>query len=129
MQNIEVNTQTIAIAALVVGAVIVYVAAHYFLVTRPRRRRIAGEEAELAARELAIIVEDVRLTAGGIVAAVLLVVTILYSFVTYEAATTVFQQIASGVSLIAGCIVWGLGVALGRRRTYRVLRSEHRQPM
>jgi hypothetical protein len=36
----------------------------------------------------------------------------------YGKATTIFQQIEVGVSLIAGSIPFGLGVAIARRRTY-----------
>lgn len=91
-----------------------------------RRRRKREEEME--ARELATIVEEVRITPGGVICFILLVITVIATAFSYISAATVFQQIASGVSLIAGCILWGLGVALGQRRTYRIYRSEKREP-
>jgi hypothetical protein len=56
----------------------------------------------------------------------LLILTVLGTVFAYPQATTGFQQIEAGVSFIGGCILFGLGAALGRSRTYRVYRSEQR---
>jgi hypothetical protein len=48
------------------------------------------------------------------------------SSISYLMVTTVFQQIEVSVSMISGLILFGLGAALGRRRTYRIYRSENR---
>ena len=88
-----------------------------------RRRAIE----DLAARELAIITEDIRATGGGALSFLLLLVAIFVSVVSYNTATTVFQQIEAGVGFIGSAIIFGLGIALGRRRTYTVYRSPNRQ--
>jgi hypothetical protein len=51
----------------------------------------------------------------------LLILTVIATVFAYSQATTVFQQIEAGVSLIGGCILFGLGTALGRSRTYRFI--------
>lgn len=78
--------------------------------------------------ELAIITENIRMTAWGLLCVIMLIVMIVGSLVAYAHATTVFQQIEAGVSLIAGVLLFGLGVALGRRRSYTIYRSQQREP-
>lgn len=73
---------------------------------------------------IATIEEEVRLTAWGAISLILLILTVIGSLIISTGATTVFQQIEVGVSLISGLLLFGLGVALGRRRTYRVVRAE-----
>ncbi len=72
---------------------------------------------------IATIEEEVRLTAWGVISLILLILSVIGSLMVSAGATTVFQQIEAGVSLISGLLLFGLGVALGRRRTYRVVRS------
>lgn len=90
--------------------------------------RRAEMEDDLAAREMATIVEDVRTTGFGGVCIVLLLLTVAVTTFSYLSAATVFQQIASGVSLIGGGVLFGAGAVMGRTRTYRVYRSVHRVP-
>jgi hypothetical protein len=92
------------------------------LLARPLMRR-RQENAVLARQETAVIVEQVRSTVGGAISAFFLLLTWVASIVVYAASNTVFQQIEAGVALVAGTILCGLGVALGRRRTYRIYKS------
>jgi hypothetical protein len=84
-------------------------------------------EAALAAREPAVIVRDTQVTSGGVICFTLLILTVASTIFAYSRAITVFQQIEADVSLISGSsILFGLGVALGRKRTFRIYPSEHR---
>ena len=113
------------VAAL--GALIFIIGFIVWAIISSRKRE--EREAALAVRELAIIVEHVTMTGGGAICVILLLLTLAGSFFSLIAATTVFQQIEAGVFLLAGCVLFGLGIALGHKRTYRVYRSEHRDPM
>lgn len=75
------------------------------------------------ATEIATIEEDVRLTGWGVFSLMLLILSVAFTAFAGMAAKTVFQQIEAGVSMIASLLLFGLGVALGRRRTYRIYRS------
>lgn len=91
------------------------------------KRRRAREQA-LQAREMAVMEEEVNSTTEGKISFALLALSVLGSITIFAAAKTVFQEIEAGVMLIAGSILFGLGVALGRTRTYRIYRSEYREP-
>jgi hypothetical protein len=56
----------------------------------------------------------------------LLGLTLLAGFASFSSAANVIQQIVIGVGMLAGLGLFGLGAALGRKRTYRIYRSEHR---
>lgn len=90
-----------------------------------RRRREQFDA--LKQREFAVMVEEVNSTGWGAFCIMMLVLTVLASVFGYNVAKTVFQQIEAGVTLIAGLILFGLGAALGRRRSYRLYRSEQSQ--
>lgn len=112
----------------VIGLVIIAVGiAVVFFILRERIVLRQQREAALAARELAVIVENTQVTSGGVICFALLILTIASTIFAYSKATTVFQQIEASVSLISGSILFSLGVALGRKRTYRIYRSEHRR--
>lgn len=121
----ELNNQTIIGLIAVAAAAIVLALTGYNMVRTVRRERRAIDQQR--ARELAVMVEEVSMTAGGVLCLLLLIGTVLLSVGGYAAAKTVFQQIEAGVSLMSGCIIFGLGVALGRRRTFRIYRSEQRE--
>jgi hypothetical protein len=112
------------LALVVVGVFIAIVGIWFALGVAAQKR--SERMAALQDRELAVIVERVEVTVGGSLCTLLLIVTIIGTIFAYSKATTVFQQIEAGVSLIGGCILFGLGTALGRSRTYRIYRSERR---
>lgn len=125
MDQLLQNPQSALALVLTAGAVaIVLIGLAVNAAMMIRRRREA--ERALQARELAVMVEDVRITGGGAICWVALAITVFGAIAGYNAAKTVFQQIEAGVSLIAGVMLFGLGAALGRRRTYRIYRSEQR---
>jgi hypothetical protein len=118
-------------AATVAGISIVLIILVWFIGSKAlaTKMRIVKEQEKPRAvemRELAVMVEHVESTAVGNICGVLLVITLFFSMFGYSVATTIFQQIEAGVSLMAGVLLFGLGVVLGRKRTYRIYRSEHR---
>jgi hypothetical protein len=80
-------------------------------------------------RELAVMVEQVRMTALGVISAGLLFLTVIGTAFLYVEAKTVFQQMLAGEALVCGLLLFGLGTALGRKRTYHIYRSQHREPL
>lgn len=124
----NLSPDQVKIVELGSGPVLLLLAALIGLAIWKERRRRVRQRA-LEARELAVIIEEVATTGGGNISFAMLVLTVLGSIAVFGGAKTVFQEIAAGVLLIAGAILFGLGVALGRTRTYRIYRSEHRDPL
>ncbi|MBR1280351.1 hypothetical protein [Bradyrhizobium sp. AUGA SZCCT0283] len=118
------QNQTLVLALVGIGVVIVIIGLWFAWATASRHR--SERKAILRDREMAVIAERVETTGGGRLCILLLVLTVIGTVIAYSQATTVFQQIQAGVSFIGGCILFGLGAALGRSRTYRVYRSEQR---
>jgi nucleoside permease NupC len=114
------SDRLIGYAIVLVLAVLIAAALYY------QRRRRRDETDELISRELAVITERIDTTAGGAISGLLLTLSVIAALFEYGAATTVFQQITAGVTLIGGMALFGLGVAMGRRRTYTIYRSQHR---
>jgi hypothetical protein len=71
----------------------------------------------------AIIREEIEITGWGWLSRVLLVLAVIVSAVTMADARNILQQIYAGVGFLGSAIVFGLGIALGRKRTYRVYRK------
>jgi hypothetical protein len=96
-----------------------------------QRRVLEKREAEamrLAESEIATIVERSELTGWGALWTVVFVIAAIVSFAGGTAATTVFQQIAAGVSWIGTLILFGLAFTTCRRRTYTIYRSGGYEP-
>jgi putative copper export protein len=73
-------------------------------------------------RTIASIEESIAFTGGGVIALVLLILSVaLFSFAII-ADTSAIRQAAYGTMLIGSVVLFGLFVALGRRRTYTVYR-------
>jgi hypothetical protein len=104
---------------IVIPCVILY--RRLYAIPREQRRAEA-----LAARELANIIEEVKPTPGGTVCMGMVVLTAFGSFVMFVASNTIFQQIEAGVLWIGGTIMFGIGAALGQRRSYTIYRSTNR---
>lgn len=88
-----------------------------------------GRRDEMRARELAEMVEEVRLTWVGALCPVLLVIVAFVAAAGYARAVTILQQIEAGIAFLGAAVILGLGVAVGRRRTYRIYRSDQREPL
>lgn len=73
--------------------------------------------------ELATIRETIVLTSGGGLALVLMVLHNILIVVTFFTARTVLQETVMLLGWIGGNLLLGLGVALGRRRTYTAYRG------
>jgi hypothetical protein len=112
-------------SGLIIVAVVIVLVALILNARREMLRRRAKLEA-LRARELAVMVEEVEATGFGMVCQALLGLTLLAGFASFSSAANVIQQIVIGVGMLAGLGLFGLGAALGRKRTYRIYRSEQR---
>jgi hypothetical protein len=110
----------ILMAVLAIGLLIV------FIVVERRDKALKATQAKQIQNPSprfavsARIEEDVATTPGGNICGFFLVVTILVSAVIFGVAETVFGQIEAGLFLIAGTLLFGLGIVLGRKRTYVV---------
>lgn len=100
------------------GAVVVAV-----LLTAMRWRHIA----QPVKPPLATIEERISFTAVGIVSLLLLILHNAAVVIWLAKSTTVIHEAAIGTMWIGGNVLWGLGVALGRRRTYRIDRASDRE--
>jgi len=119
------NEPTIGQWLLLLGGVALAIAAIWgggAAINRAAARRRADAEWRQA-NEIAFIVEESNLTPLGVVWLMVFVVWTLISFAGGAAATTVFQQIAAGVSWIGALLVFGFTFMTCRRRTYTVYRS------
>ncbi|WP_338688432.1 hypothetical protein V5279_23850 [Bradyrhizobium sp. 26S5] len=83
----------------------------------------AAQAASKLGVEIAEIREEVTITNWGTFSRFGLGLGILIETIALFGATSIFQQIQAGVAFIGTAIVCGLGVAMGRRRTYRVYRT------
>jgi cytochrome b561 len=124
MDGFLIQNSTLAVIGFLTVVAIVIVV--IVLALRERVTLRKQNASQLQARELAKITEEISMTGWGGFCVVMLVLTVAGSIGSYAAAKTVFQQIEAGVSLMAGLILFGLGSALGRRRTYTIYRSEQR---
>lgn len=120
MQNADIASIG-TIAVIVVLIVILIIA----MLRRDQQRR--DRDAEMASREIAIIIEERALSGFGGICVFLLISSIVVALFSYGRASTVFQQIEAGVGLIASTVVFATGAILGMRSNYRVLRSRNRE--
>jgi hypothetical protein len=102
-----------------------------FIAIERRQRRLKGAPAQIPAPKVfqsGLIEEDVKVSAGGIVCTVLLAFTIVVSVIVVAVSSTVFGQIEAGLFLIWGTLIFGLGIALGREKSYRVYQIKATPP-
>lgn len=76
----------------------------------------------MADQPIAEIREQITFTPGGRICLIFLVLNTLLCGFGWFALNGAVQQAAVGTAWIAGNVLWGLGAALGRRRTYTVYR-------
>ena len=76
--------------------------------------------------EIARITEHVVFSGGGAFAVVMLILFNIVLTITYFEVTNVLQQDVALLSWIGWNILWGIGAIIGRRRTYIVHRTVHR---
>jgi hypothetical protein len=72
---------------------------------------------------IARIEERITLTPSGFFFLVILMLHQLASAIYFGAAKTAFQETSAAAIWIGENVLWGLGVALGRRSTYTVYRD------
>jgi len=112
------------IAVAVVAAILAVLFALLVRVRwQSRVKRIAHLE-DLAASHIADIEEDVRLSLGGTICLLLL---ILHNFAVLSWFTlpkSAFQEASVAAIWTGGNVLWGIGILIGRRRTYHVRRVQ-----
>jgi hypothetical protein len=70
--------------------------------------------------ERAVIVEEIEITNWGNFSRIGLIIAIAIETFGLLGANTVLQQTQVGVAFIGSAVLFGLGMTLGRKRTYRV---------
>lgn len=73
---------------------------------------------------VATMEERITFTAGGIISLLLLILHNIGVLIWLGTARSAVQEAALAAFWIGGNVLWGLGVALGRRRHYRIYRVE-----
>ncbi|MGY2988707.1 hypothetical protein [Bradyrhizobium sp. USDA 4508] len=100
---------------------LIIIACILFLAVERRDKRLKQDTVSYKPTpKIAVIEVQSTLTGGGQFCAVMLALSIFASVSLYLAATTVFLQIQAGVAMIAGILLFGLGIALCRTTTYTV---------
>lgn len=74
--------------------------------------------------EIARIDEKATMSGGGVVCMVLLILHQIGIVFAFAAANGAIQQATVGTLWIGGNVLWGIGIIVGRARTYRVTREE-----
>jgi hypothetical protein len=109
----------------VVGLIFIIVVAVvlYFAVEgRDARLKQEAANAPPPPRQIAVIAQQSQMNGTGIFGAVLLAVTILIALLAFAGAKTVFGEIEAGIVLIAGTLLSGIALVLGRTHNYLVYR-------
>ena len=78
--------------------------------------------------EIARIEERVRFSLTGGMAVVLLLLHQTLILSLWQGALGSLPEAAIGIAWIAGNVLWGIGVIVGRRRSYRVFRLDPPSP-
>jgi hypothetical protein len=86
------------------------------------------ERDKLKPAPTASIEEKVTATAFGQFCMFLLGVTAFVTTLMFIGAKTVFNEMEAGIFLIAGTLLFGLGIAIGRTRSYAVYQPEGAKP-
>jgi hypothetical protein len=99
-----------------------------YAVLRREREMNTDEAAKFAAvaalgTEFSVIKEEIEITSWGNFSRIALGIAIVVTTFALLGASNIVQQIQAGVSFIGSAILFGLGVALGRKRTYRIYRT------
>jgi len=115
------QADTIGATVLLGGAALV---ASAFWLLKFARDRAASKMPLPAREEMAVIEEEISLTSWGKVSRLCLVLSVLWTFYVFAAAKSLVEQVGASSILYVGLLVFGAGMALGRRRTYRVYRTD-----
>lgn len=79
--------------------------------------------AKTESTEIARIVEEVRTTLGGGVCTLMLILNAVCTIPPFIFDSSAVRQAAWAAAFTGGSVLWGIGVIVGRRRTYVVHRS------
>ncbi|MCA1399358.1 hypothetical protein [Bradyrhizobium sp. BRP56] len=109
-------------ASAIAGVLLlIIIACILFLAVERRDKQLKQDAPSYSAPpRIAVVEVQSKLTGGGQFCVVMLALTILVSASLYHEATTVFLQIHAGIAMIAGTLLFGLGIALCRKTTYTV---------
>ena len=113
------NVIAVIFVGLAIIAVFVAVERRGLKIKKQQEERMRGPIATVGP-QTSLIQEDVKTTPTGHVCAFFLAVAILISIVIFAASQTVFGQIEAGIVLIASGLLFGMGIVLGRERSFRV---------
>jgi hypothetical protein len=122
MDHTQINT-LYAIAGIILLAVVIAIIVH---VKSRKDTQLAWTEPTRT--EMARIEERVALSGGGVVCLILLILHQIGIVLAFATTSDGIQLAAVGTLWIGGNTLWGIGIIVGRTRTYRVTQEESSRP-
>jgi hypothetical protein len=122
MDQTQTNT-LYAIAGVILLAVIIAI-----IVQVKSRKNMQMAWTQPTRTETANIEEIVAFSGGGVVCLILLILHQIGIMLAFATTSEGIQQAAVGTLWIGGNTLWGIGIIVGRTRTYRVTQQESLGP-